>query len=67
MKKEFWISYNGNWIKNPSKWILFKRRIKYLLKNCSNIKILRPKFIEIKKIHDDILNRKTVFIRDYNF
>lgn len=49
------------------KMIINSKRIKYLLKNCSNIKILRPKFIEIKKIHDDILNRKTVFIRDYNF
>jgi len=41
MKKEFWISYNGNWIKNPSKWILFKRRIKYLLK--------RWKIVDTKK------------------
>ena len=41
MKKEFWISYNENWIKNPSKWILFKRKIKSLLK--------RWKIVDTKK------------------
>lgn len=32
MKKEIWINYKGKWIKNPSKWILFKRKLKSLLK-----------------------------------
>ena len=32
MEKEFWIEYNGKFIKNPSKWIRFKRKIKFLLR-----------------------------------
>ena len=32
MNKEYWIRYKGKWIKNPSKWILFKRWIKFTLK-----------------------------------
>ena len=27
-EREFWINHNGKWIKNPSKWIMFKRDIK---------------------------------------
>lgn len=32
MKKEIWINYNGKWIKNPSVWIILKRKIKFLFK-----------------------------------
>lgn len=32
MEKEVWINYNGKWIKNPSKWILFKRWLKFTKK-----------------------------------
>ena len=27
-EREFWINYNGKWVKNPSNWTLFKRGIK---------------------------------------
>lgn len=28
MEKEIWIHYKDKWIKNPSKWIMFKRNLK---------------------------------------
>ena len=28
MEKEIWIYYKDKWIKNPSKWIMFKRNLK---------------------------------------
>ena len=28
MEKEIWIYYKDKWIKNPSKWIMFKRNVK---------------------------------------
>ena len=28
MEKEIWIHYKDKWIKNPSKWIIFKRNLK---------------------------------------
>ena len=27
-ERDFWINYNGKWIKNPSKWIMLKRNVK---------------------------------------
>lgn len=41
MIKETWIEYKGKWIKNPSKWILFIIRLKFLLK--------RWKIVDISK------------------
>ena len=38
------------------KMILNSKRMKYLLNNFANIKILKPKFVEISKIHDEIYN-----------
>ena len=32
MTKEIWINYKGKWVKNPSKWILFKRAFKDYLR-----------------------------------
>ena len=28
MEKEIWIHYKDKWIKNPSKWVMFKRNLK---------------------------------------
>jgi hypothetical protein len=31
-KKDFWINYNGKWIKNPSKWLMLRRDFKFWCK-----------------------------------
>ena len=45
MEKEIWIHYKDKWIKNPSKWIMFKRNLKLWCKKWKLIDKLENRII----------------------
>lgn len=50
MKKEFYIYYKDKWIKNPSKWIMFKRNFKLWFKKWKLIDTTKYKLIPINEL-----------------
>lgn len=50
MEKEIWINYKGKWVKNPSKWIMFKRNFKLLCKRWKLVDTYKNKIVPVSEL-----------------